>query len=265
MNIESLVRKAQDGNQQALEGVIVAVQDDIFYLSLRMLCNPEDAKEATQEIIIKLITKLSTFEFNSKFKTWVYRVSTNYLLNEKKVLKKDLGLNFDMYKKDLESDLQDPIDYKNSLDYPLMLNEVRIACTMAMLLCLDHKHRITYILGEILELDSNESANILGIQSDSFRKQLSRSRKKVLEFTQTSCGLVNDCASCTCEKKLTGAINRGRVLPNNLMLAKSFDKTYEETLKTIKAISEIKTNLRTKQAQIEVPVLKGVLGKFINL
>jgi RNA polymerase sigma factor (sigma-70 family) len=266
MNLENLVKKSQSGDKDALETVVLAVQDKIYYLSLRMLCNPEDAKEATQEIIIKILTKLSTFEHKSQFTTWVYKVATNYLLNTKKVLSKDLGLTFEMYKQDLEDDLCEPNDYKNTPEYPLLLNEIRIACTMAMLLCLDHKHRMTYIIGEILEIETHSACEILCVSPENYRQQLSRARKKISDFTGNTCGLISDCANCSCDKKLTGAISRGRVNVRNIVFANQDSKTYIQTLETIKQISNLKIELRTQVAHNSVPIFKSPedFSKIIN-
>ena len=162
-----------------------------------------------------------------------------------------------MYKQDLESDLCDPEDYKNKPEYPMLLNEIRIACTMAMLLCLDHKHRVAYILGEILEIDAGDASEILSVSSDNFRQLLSRARKKVAAFTENTCGLVAECANCTCEKKLTGSINRGRVSEKNIVFADKYSKSYQQVLKTIQDINKLKSELRTKAAQSSVPDFKS--------
>src|ERR1035438_3517294 len=61
-----------------------ALQDDLYGLSLRMLCNRDDAEDATQEILIRIVTRLSQFDFRSKLKTWAYRVGVNYILDVKK-------------------------------------------------------------------------------------------------------------------------------------------------------------------------------------
>lgn len=254
MSLESLVRKAQGGDKQALESLVLEIQDTIYYLSLRMLFKPEDASEATQEILILVITKLSTFQFKSNFRTWVYRVSTNYLLNTKKIIAKDLGLTFDVFKEDLESDLEESDQLKKSPDYELLLNEIRIMCTMAMLLCLDQKHRIAYILGDIFELDHNEASECLSLSKENYRKQLSRARAKVLEFTKLSCGLVSCNAKCSCEKKLKGAITRGRVNPKKIYFADKSDNGFYDVQQKI---SEMSDDLKTVELQTSIPILKN--------
>lgn len=233
MEIEKLVLEATSGNKTALEGVAVAIQDNIYYLALRMLVNPEDAKEATQEILIKIITNLSSFRFESQFKTWVYRLAANYLISEKKVLDRDRGLTFDLYKLDLESDLQDPRELQDNSEYQVLLNELRISCTMAMLLCLNPSHRMAYVLGDILEMDHVEASEVLSISKDNFRKQLSRARDRVVEFTSASCGLVYSHAKCSCETKITGAVKRKRVNPDRIYFAGSTQYTYAEVKESL--------------------------------
>lgn len=73
-----------------------------------------------------------------------------------------------------------------------MLNDLRLRCTMAMLMCLDRKHRATYVLGEVLEMEHTEAALILGIEPAAFRKQLSRARASVQEFTAAHCAYSTD-------------------------------------------------------------------------
>src|SRR5215217_7401855 len=62
-----LVSRAQAGNRDALEQLIMRHQGWIYNIVLRMVYLPEDAEDATQEIGIKLITKLSTFAGHSSF------------------------------------------------------------------------------------------------------------------------------------------------------------------------------------------------------
>jgi DNA-directed RNA polymerase specialized sigma24 family protein len=73
----------------------------------------------------------------------------------------------------------------------VLLEEVKIGCTLGMLTCLDRPHRLAYILGEILEIDGPAAAEILGISPAAFRKRLSRARTSVVEFTRKKCGLVD--------------------------------------------------------------------------
>ncbi len=202
-NLTTLAQRAQSGDAAALENLMRAVQDQVHRLALRMLADPALAEDATQDILIRLITKLSTFRGESGFRTWVYRVATNHLLNRVKQTQAEAMLSFDVFAADLEAGLVD--ESQQAPEDHIMLNELRINCTMAMLLCLDRSHRIAYLLGDVFELDQNEAALILDISKDLFRKRLSRARQKVTEFTAQSCGLSNQRAACSCQKRLPAA------------------------------------------------------------
>ena len=243
MKVELLIKQAIEGDKVALKGVIESIQDDIYYLALRMLASPEDAEDATQEILVKVITKLSSFGFRSKFKTWVYRIAANYLISNKKFINKEAVPTFDAYKADLEYDLEEPsTDLMNSPEYYYMLNELRIFCTISMLMCFSPSSRMAYILGEIFELEHQEASQILGISKDTYRKQLSRARIKLVKFMSTACGLANEHVSCSCDRKLKGAICRGRVDSKNMRFCYTSNSTYEEIQQKAKETQkELKT------------------------
>lgn len=204
-NIES----AKDGNAQALEALVQGIQDRVYHLACRMLADPHAAQDATQEILIRVVTKLSTYRGDSSFETWTYRVATNYLLTARKIIASDRGLSFQMFSDDLLNGLAD--ENAAAPEDHIMLNELRIRCTMAMLLCLDRNHRAAYVLGEILELDHAEASEILDITAASFRKRLSRARLSVQDFTAATCGLASSSAPCSCRKRLPTALAAGRV------------------------------------------------------
>jgi DNA-directed RNA polymerase specialized sigma24 family protein len=73
----SLVAAAVGGDQRALEQLLGAVADDVYRLAVRMLWHPEDAEDATQEILVKVATRLSTFRGDARVSTWVHRIAVN--------------------------------------------------------------------------------------------------------------------------------------------------------------------------------------------
>jgi RNA polymerase sigma factor (sigma-70 family) len=80
---EDLARQALDGDREALDSLVRALQGDVYGLALRMLWNREDAEDATQEILVRIVTRLSQFGFRSRLKTWAYRLAVNYILDAK--------------------------------------------------------------------------------------------------------------------------------------------------------------------------------------
>lgn len=216
--MENTVRKILGGDKEALEELVKKVQQKIFNLALRFLWKKEDAEDATQEILIKIITNLSKFEFKSQFNTWAYRIAVNHLLNVKKN-SLEQHLSFSVFGEDLISGLQSP-----SYDLPdkeLLAEEVKIGCTLGMLLCLDRNLRIAYILGEVFELNSYEASEILEITPENFRKRLSQARAALQKFMHSYCGLTNNKNPCRCNKRINYAIHTGKVNTSHLNFVSS--------------------------------------------
>ncbi len=223
--LEELARRAVAGDRYAVEDLVRAVQGDVYGLALRMLWHREDAEDATQEILVRVITRLSQFDFHSRLKTWVYRVATNYLLDVKKSPVERQNLGFARFADDLAHGLSTdgPADNERSL----LTEEVKIGCTLGMLQCLDRPHRLAYVLGEILELPAREAADALDLEAAAFRKRLQRARERVEAFTRKHCGLISDSASCQCNRRVPAAVRLGRVRADELQFATeptSFDE-----------------------------------------
>ena len=207
--IEDEVARAQGGSQAALTEVVRQSQDRIYHLALRMLADPVQAEDATQDILILLVTKLGSFRGESSFLTWSYRVAVNHLLSAQKIRARDPGLSFDLFGADLADGLVD--EAAASAEDVVLLNELRVGCTMAMLLCLDMAHRLAYVLGDVLEFDHRSAAEISSVPPATHRQRLARARAQVRDFTAQHCGVVSAGARCSCPRRLPAAQRAGRV------------------------------------------------------
>lgn len=218
--INKEVAKAIKGDRDALETILIEVKDLIYNLSLRMLLYPEDAEDATQEILIKIITRLSTFKGKSSFNTWVYRVATNYLLTYKGKMSSNFAVSFEEYGEFIDAGHSENISFtQNKVEQKLLEEEVKISCTHGLLLCLDKKSRMTYILGDIFEFSSKEGAEFMEISADNFRQILHRTRKKIHGFLRKRCGVVEEKNACRCRKKVDYLIGNGAIDPERLRFA----------------------------------------------
>src|SRR5438309_7107196 len=150
----SLIRRANAGERAPLEELVRRHQAWIYNIAIRMLAHPQDAEDATQEILIRAITRLSSFEGRSSFRTWLYRIVVNHVLNMKRGRLEPESLTFTCYAHGLDNtpDLDPPDEASVPVDVRLVVDEARISCTAGMLLCLDRAQRLVYILGDILEV-----------------------------------------------------------------------------------------------------------------
>lgn len=196
-----LIEQAKQGSKMAFEQIIKSIQNQVYGLSLRMLYDPIDAEDASQEILLKIVTHLATFKGKSSFETWVYRVTCNHLLNIKKKQSESSGVSFKEYQEDL--DIGTPYLWDDDSSNPmqnLIVEEIRIGCLQGLLLCLNREERLVYLLAEIFYLTGEQGGEILDITPENFRKKLSRSRKRVHNFLLTHCSLVNPNNLCQCDR-----------------------------------------------------------------
>ena len=216
-----LVRLVQSGSKEALELLITRHQGWIYNIALRMVCLPQDAEDATQEVLIKVLTKLSTFRGESQFRTWLYRLAVNHLLNMKRGRAEAKEMSFEDYGRELDHtpDTDLPAPDSERPDAQLLLQEAKIGCTSGMLLCLDREQRLVYVLGEIFGVTDRVGAELLDISRDSFRQKLTRTRRDLCNFMQGKCGLVKASNPCRCAKKTQGFIQLGYIDPQHLVFA----------------------------------------------
>lgn len=214
--MQILIRNATAGDKKALETLIADVQDLIFNLSLRMLGTFADAEDATQDILLKMITHLSSFRGESSFTTWVFRIATNHLKNYKKHMFAHHAPSFEYYGEDIESGkIQDVPDLTQNVEKDLLAEELKMSCTNVMLQCLDTESRCIFILGTMFRLDSRIAGDILEMTPEAYRQRLSRIRKKMADFLGQYCGEYGS-GKCKCKDRVNYAIQNHRVNPQRL-------------------------------------------------
>ena len=211
--LQLLVDQATAGDKKALETLVADMQDMVFNLSLRMLGTFADAEDAAQDVLLKMITHLSSFRGDSSFTTWVFSIAVNHLKNYKKHMFAHYPLSFEYYGDDIEKGkIQDVPDLTQNVDKNLLAEELKMSCTNVMLQCLDVESRCIFILGTMFQLDSRMAGDILGMTPEAYRQRLSRVRRKMADFLGQYCGEYGD-GRCRCKDRVNYAIQNHRINP----------------------------------------------------
>ena len=237
-----LVRQAKTGDRDALERLILRHQAWIYNIAVRMVFHPQDAEEVTQEVLIKAVTRLSTFQGESKFRTWLYRITANHVLNMKRRGGEIQPQSFSTYAAAINNtpDLDLPDSKSVPVDVPLLVEETKIACTTGMLLCLDRRQRLIFTLGEIVGVSDTVGSEVMEMGADNFRQCLARARRDLYQFMNNQCGLVNASNPCRCPKKTKGFIDQGHVDPYHLLfVAPHLQRINEVAVETVREIDEL--------------------------
>lgn len=263
--LQALIEKATAGDKKSLETVILSVQDLVFNLSLRMLGTFPDAEDATQDILLKIVTHLSSFKGESSFSTWVFRIATNHLKNYQKHMFAKFPLSFEFYGDDIRNGKIDDVpDLTQNVEKSILAEELKLSCTNVMLQCLDTESRCIFILGTMFKVDSRIAGDILGITPEAYRQRLSRIRSKVADFLKEYCGEYGQ-GKCRCADRVNYAIQNHRISPAQLDFTTAIPMEMmvevKEAMEDIDGLSQEFAFCKTYQSPAS---LKEFIQKFLD-
>lgn len=258
------IQKAVSGDKEALETVILSVQDLVFNLSLRMLGTFPDAEDASQDILLKIITHLSSFKGESSFSTWVFRIAVNHLKDYKKHMFAKFPLSFEFYGEDIQhADIQNVPDLTQDVERSILAEELKLSCTNVMLQCLDPESRCIFILGTMFRTDSRIAGDILGITPEAYRQRLSRIRRKMADFLKEYCGEYGN-GRCHCKDRVNYAIQNHRINPHQLDFSTAVPKELLEVKEAMEEIDDISQEFSFCKTWQSPESLKKFIKEFLN-
>ncbi len=262
--LSDLIQKATAGDKKALETVLIGVQDLIFNLSLRMLGTFPDAEDATQDILLKIITHLSSFKGESSFSTWVFSIASNHLKSYQKHMFAKFPLSFEFYGDDIRNaDINDVPDLTQNVERSVLAEELKLSCTNVMLQCLDAESRCIFILGTMFKVDSRIAGDILGITPEAYRQRLSRVRKKVADFLKEYCGEYGN-GTCRCADRVDYAIQNHRLNPGQLDFTVAIPKKMLDVREAMEEIDGISHEFSFCKTYQSPEGLKKFIEDFLN-
>ena len=102
-----LAGKAASGDADAFETLVLKYEKNIYYIALRMMPSAEDAKDVSQNVLIKIYNNLSNFKGDSLFSTWIYRITVNTCIDEIRKYKRKNEVSIDDEDKGVGRNIQD--------------------------------------------------------------------------------------------------------------------------------------------------------------
>ena len=174
-----MIARAQKGDEEAFAALFEAHKRRVYSLCLRMLGNPTEAEDLTQEAFLQLFRKIATFRGESAFSTWLHRLAVNVVLMH---LRKK-GLN-QISLDETENSQGEPIkrDYGDD-DRRLVGSVDRIGLNRAISE-LPPGYRTVFILHDVEGYEHNEIAEIMNCSIGNSKSQLHKARLKLREWFQ---------------------------------------------------------------------------------
>lgn len=178
MEDRELIAKAQKGDDSAFEAMVLKYQQRVYNLCLRMTCNEEDAYDLSQEAFLKAWRGLETFQFESAFSTWLYRLTSNACLDFLRAQKRRPTVSLTAEDDDGENVQLDIADPAPNPEQAALAAEDREMLKTA-LDSLDDEAREIITLRVIDDLSYDQIADVLGVKEGTVKSRLSRAREKL--------------------------------------------------------------------------------------
>lgn len=176
MTEQELVARARQGDQDAFSQLVQANQNKIYTLALRMTGSPEDGADLAQEAFLRAWRSLPSFQGESSFSTWLYRLASNlcidFLRREKRRRAAAAFISLD--DEGAACPLEIP-DHRFAPESELERRELRAALERA-LQRLSDEHRQALVLRELEGLSYAEIAAHLGLEPGTVKSRIARAR-----------------------------------------------------------------------------------------
>jgi RNA polymerase sigma-70 factor (ECF subfamily) len=171
-NDDQIIKAIKNGDTNAFSQLVDRYKDLVYTLAIRMLKHREEAEEVAQDTFIKVFKSLDKFKGDSKFSTWIYRVTYNTCLDNLKKNKKHIN---DVAIDEFTHNKLDTID--NALDNIINKERSQLIKNCINQLPEDSSALLTLFYFEELSLD--EISKIINVESNTVKVKLHRARKKL--------------------------------------------------------------------------------------
>ena len=172
-----IIRSVLRGNVNDFEKLVTAYEKNVYNLALRMVGDPEDAADMTQETFIKAYRALSSFRGDSKFSSWLYRIASNVCLDFLRSRSRHPQVSLSTVDEDDRATFELP-DMRQNPEEQLM-KKLGMEAVRRGLEQLPEQQRQILVLRELGGLSYAELAQTLGLEEGTVKSRIFRARKRL--------------------------------------------------------------------------------------
>lgn len=178
------IRQAAAGDPAAFEQLVLTYQKPVYNLALRMVGNPDDAFDLTQEAFLRAWRSMEQVRESGAFSSWLFRLTSNVCLDFLRAAKRRKTVSLSFEGEDGEQQLELP-DPSPDPEHCLLAMANRQAVMEAMNdLAVEHRQILT--LRVINELSYQQIAEILDVAEGTVKSRLSRARRALRKKLEQS-------------------------------------------------------------------------------
>ncbi|GIP39566.1 RNA polymerase subunit sigma-24 [Paenibacillus sp. J31TS4] len=168
-----LIKAAQTGDRDALITLLREIESHVYRTAYYLLGNQEDAMDASQEALIRIYTRIETYEEKAMFKTWVQRIVTNICIDKFRKTKPSVSIE----EHELVFHASDNVEQSVLSSY--LATDIRRAIEQLP----DH-HRTVVVLRYLQQFSYHEIAESLNLPLNTVKSYLFRARKQLQTLLQ---------------------------------------------------------------------------------
>lgn len=176
---KDIIDRVNDGDAEAFEELVRRYEKTVFNIALRMVGDRDDAADMTQEAFIKAYGSLGSFQGNSRFSVWLYRITTNVCLDHlrAKARKKQVPLG-------LADDAEQELDIPDMREMPeeQLMRKLSMQAVQRGLERLAPEHRQILIMRELGGMSYAEISSALSLEEGTVKSRIFRARKNLCAF-----------------------------------------------------------------------------------
>ncbi|MBP3484822.1 MAG: sigma-70 family RNA polymerase sigma factor [Oscillospiraceae bacterium] len=172
-----IIRSVLRGNVNDFEKLVTAYEKNVYSLALRMVGDPEDAADMTQETFIKAYRSLSSFRGDSKFSSWLYRIASNVCLDFLRSRSRHPQVSLSSSDEDGRTAFELPDMSRNPEEQ--LMKKLSMEAVRRGLEQLPEQQRQILVLRELGGLSYAELAQTLGLEEGTVKSRIFRARKRL--------------------------------------------------------------------------------------
>jgi RNA polymerase sigma-70 factor (ECF subfamily) len=178
-NQQAQIQRAKNGDLYAFEALIKESESLVYAIAYRMLANPEDAKDISQEVFIKAYKNIHKFDEKSTFSTWIYRIAVNTCIDElrKRKQKQTVSIEEEQQTQDGFVPKQFVSQEPSPEDAYLILERNREV--MRAIHALSEEHKTIITLRDLNGLSYTEISEITNLSLGTVKSRLARARTQL--------------------------------------------------------------------------------------
>jgi len=179
---DDLLQRAASGDIEAFEQLVRGYERLIYNITYRMLGNPDDARDASQEVLIKIYKNLSKCTNMKAFKSWVYTVANNTCIDEIRKRKNKTADSLDAYFQTEDGEMEKQLPADDPLPEDLLLRKEKREVLQAAINQLSPEHKALIVLRDIKGLSYDELAEATETSLGTVKSRLSRARSQLCKI-----------------------------------------------------------------------------------